>query len=282
MHQFDSGRGLPKMKKTVLSLLIALLILGRIPKPAVAQTFNFERAYQDYLYSLSVYTQAYSDYERARDFYLTNQTLTLKEEARIKTLTMLKDRDQLETVYLTALRIRILEIMGLTTDEKNAIFGKIDSEVLWYKDHAGKYNDGDPLEDLFNKSSESESRYKTITTRIVYESLFTISIGEEKSLRLTHQEIYKTLRSIIEENVKAGKLDLNPFNRWFNDIDLVIANLTKNEDLAKTQIQKVYGESFSIQGSYNTAVATLASSTSLLSQLNSFLTEVATSIKNQL
>lgn len=260
------------MKKVFISALIVIGVIVGISRQAGAQDFNFDRAYQDYVYNLGIYQSSYSDYEKARDFYLTNQTLTLKEEARQKTLSMLRARDQLQTVYLTALRIKIVEIKGLSGDEKGGIFGKIDSEVAWYKEHKGKYGDSDSLENLFDKSSEAEGKYKESTSRIVYEALFIISLGEEKSLRESHEEIYSTIRSMTPD----------PFNRWFSDIDSVIQKLKDNESVAKTQIQKVYSDTFSIEGSYNTSIGTLASSLTLLSQLNNFLTELATSIKNQL
>ena len=195
---------------------------------------------------------------------------------------MLRERDQLEIVYLTTLRMKIVELAGLSGDEKNNIFGKIDSEVTWYKDHKEKYKDGDSLEDLFNKSAESESRHKTVTLAILYESLFTVSLGEEKGIRQNQEDIYGTLRSLVEENVKNGKLDMNPFNRWFSDIDSTISTLKQNEDQGKSKIQGIYNQHYNIEGIYSESVDILSSSVKSLSQLNNFLTEVLTSIKNQL
>ncbi|KKU10691.1 MAG: hypothetical protein UX13_C0005G0004 [Candidatus Woesebacteria bacterium GW2011_GWB1_45_5] len=269
------------MKKAAIITTILLSILF-LPAGVGAQDFNFEKAYQDYVFTQGQYRNAYSDYEKAKDFYLKNQTLTLKEEARKKTLTMLRERDQMETVYLTALRLKILEIRGLTGDQKNAIFGKIDTEVAWYQDHKAGYNDGASLEDLFNKSKEPESRYKTHTLPLIYESLFIITLGEQKTIGQDQENIYSALRTTIDENVKTGKLDMNPFNHWFSDIDLIIKNLTQNEERAKTQIQKVYGQTLSPVSSYNTSLTTLSSSLNLLGQLNQFLIEVLTSIRNQI
>ncbi len=262
------------MKKAVLTITLIATSVLLVVKISFAQDFSFDRAFQDYQYSLSVYNQAYSDYQDARDFYRKNQTLTLKEDARKKTLEMLRDRDQLFAVYLTALRMRILELPGLSGDEKNNIFGKIDSEVQWYKSHKDSYKDGDPLEDLFNKSKEAEDRYQTNTLPLVYESLITISLGEEIGIRLSHEEIYSGLKSTITNP--------DPFSRWISDTDSVISTLKQNEDQTRTQIPKLYGQLYSITGSYNTAIQTLASSVKSLTQLNSFITEMLTAIKNQI
>jgi hypothetical protein len=246
-----------------------------------AQVFDFNKAYQDYQYSLSIYQNAYSAYQDSKDFYLKNPTLTLKEDARQKTLAMLKDRDQLSAVYLTMLRMKIVETQGLSEDDKNAIFGKIDPEVKWYQDHDKSYRDGDPLEDLFTKSDESESHYKTTTLPILYESLFDISLGTQVGMQNNMTVIYSSLKEIVGTRVTSGNLDMNPFNRWFTDIDTLITTLNQNRDAAKTQIVKIYGQYYSIVGAYNTSTDILASSQKSLTQLNGFLNEVLISLKNQ-
>ena len=243
------------MRKNILIFFTLVIITGLCPKKTFAQTFDANKAYQDYQYSLEVYNQANTSFENAKAFYLTNKTLTLKEEARKKLVTMLRDRDQLEIVYLTALRMKILQT--------NGSFGKIDSEIEWYKNHISVYKDNDPTEDLFNKSSEAESRYKTDTSPIINEALFIISLGEETKIRQDHEDIYANLKSMIT--------DPNPFNRWITDIDSVLVAIKQSEDLSKTQIQE----------SYDTAIETLDSSLQQLKQLNKFLIEVSTSINNQ-
>ena len=269
------------MKKTVLTIFIAFLAILK-PISAHAQDFNFKKAFEDYQFSQGNYNESFSNYQKYKDAYLKNPTLTLKEDARKKTLNMLKLRDELQKVYLTALRMRIKENAGLTENEKGALFTKIDSEVDWYLKHKGEYQDGDTLDSLFSKSGESENKNKTITTQIVHESLFYISLGDEVDLRVIQENIYKNLTDTINIGVAEGKLDINPFNRWFLDIGDVIKKLIANEGLGKTSIQKMYGQSVSSPTSaYNTSIEPLESSLKLLTQFNSFLTEVLTSIKNQ-
>src|SRR6185369_830750 len=97
------------MNRTAVIGLALVIVFGLSSNIVSAQTFDAAKAYQDYQYSLDVYNQANTDFEDAKDFYLTNKTLTLKEDARKKLLVMLRSRDQLEIVYLTALRMKILE-----------------------------------------------------------------------------------------------------------------------------------------------------------------------------
>ncbi|MEK7550570.1 MAG: hypothetical protein AAB535_02190 [Patescibacteria group bacterium] len=265
------------VKKTVLFLTLFLIsnFCFLVPKTH-AQEFTFDKAYQDYVYTQTTYGRAYSDYERAKDFYLKNQTLTLKEDVRKKTYSMLRERDELERVYLAALRIKLIEI-------KVAVLPKLDSEIEWYKNHKESYKDPDPLENLFNKSKEVESRYKSDTYLVIYDTLFNITLGEMSNLRVSHEEVYKSIRENLDKNVSEGKLKIDPFNRWLTDIDLVIQNLKDNDEKAKKNISKIYEGSFvSPLSAYNSAVVPFVSSTTLLMQLNSFLGEFLTSLENQL
>jgi hypothetical protein len=269
------------MKKTALTISLLLALLFVLGANVRAQTFDFNKAYQDYQFSLGTYQSAYSAYEASKDFYLTNQTLTLKEDVRKKTLLMLKERDQLTAVYLTMLRMKIVETKGISNDDKATVYGRIDPEVKWYQEHLKSYQDGDPLEDLFSKSKEVEGRYKATTLPIIYDSLFNISLGAEVGMQGDMSLIYSDLKGIVDARVTSGNLDMNPFNRWFTDIDALIQTLNKNNELAKTQIAKVYGQYFSLLGAYNTSTGTLESSKTSLAQLNNFLIEVLTSLKNQ-
>ena len=270
-----------QMNKKLATTVISLLLLFFVGSSVLSQNLSSEKAYSDYQFSQQVYSNSSADFEAARDFYLKNETLTLKEDARKKLLKMLRDRDQLELVYITALRTKIVESKGIDDGNKNSIFGLIDSEVAWYKDHQLNYKDGDPLEDLFNKSKESESRYKTDTLPIIYESLFLISLGDQVSIRVDNEAEYQGLKTLVANGVANGKLDMNPFNRWFSDIESVINILKTNEDKAKKQVSAIHSESYSPSSTYNSSISTLEDSVVPLSQLNNFLIEVLTSIRNQ-
>jgi hypothetical protein len=269
------------MKKATLIVIFILFFLF-VPSKVSAQVFDAQKAYSDYQYQLSIYQQDYSDFQDAKTFYLANPTLQLKEDARQKTLKMLKDRDNLMVVYLTALRMQILDSNGFDDSQKNAIFAKIDPEVAWYQNHITNYLDSDELTDLFNKSDESKSRYATNTTPIIDESLFDIGLSQETGLRMAHQQIYTDLKNYINDQVAAGSLKIDPFNMWLNDTDSVLQLLQTNETSATTKIQGLYTQNYGIGSAYNDATQILTSSIKPLSQLNSYLTEIVTSIQNQM
>lgn len=269
------------MKKTALIILLVSVFLFAVPK-AKAQTFDAAKAYSDYQYQLSIYQQDYSGFQDAKTFYQGNPTLQLKEVARQKTIKMLKDRDNLMSVYLTALRMQILETKGFDDNRKNEVFGRIDSEVDWYKNHISVYLDSDQLVDLFNKSDESKSRYETNTLPIIDESLFDIGQSQEIGLRLSHQEIYSNLKNFINEQVALGKLRIDPFNRWFNDIEAVSELLKKNEAEGTAKIQTIYAHNYGIGSIYDDSTEILTASVEPITQLNNYLTEMLASIQNQM
>lgn len=282
MRGFDSRSGLQLlMKKKLLTSLIVLGALFMFISNPKAQTLTFDRAYSDYQYNLTLYQQAYSDFQDAKNAYQINQTLALKETARQKLLAMLESRDQLMVVYLTALRTRISESTGLTNDEKDAIFVKIDAEVKFYANHKTRYGSDNDTSTLFNGNAESETQYKNTTQPIVQESLFDISLGDIVGIRTKQERVYSNLKNMIDKGVAAGTLTRDPFNNWLSDIDATDQTLISNENTAKNQIQKIYTQNYSYQGGYQYAINTLTSSVQPLTQYNEFLNEVLNYIKSK-
>lgn len=268
------------MVKRQLIIFIATLFFVLNTKTAIAQTLTFDKAYQDYLYTRTVYEQSFKDFEASKNAYLGNPTLSLKDEAKQKTLVMLRNRDQLMATYLTSIRTKISEFTSLDSDIKQSILGKIDTEISWYINHKSNYKDDDQSETLFSKSDEAKTQYENNTTELIREALFDITLGEQQTLRLSQEEVYKNLKDIINVRVGEGILTLTPFNNWFNDIDRTIQTLKDNESKAKLEIQKMYTSS-NPSKAYESALGIFTTSIGQLAQFNQFLTEVLAYIKNQ-
>jgi len=265
-----------------IKVIILLILMFVVFTPAVnAQSLPFERAFQDYQYNRSVYDQSYNEFDNAKNAYLANQTLRLKEEAKQKALSMLRNRDQLLVVYLTALRANISELSGLEGPTRDTIYTKLDAEVAWHANHKTNYKDDDSLENLFVKADEAKEQYKNHTLLTIDEALFDITLGKQKTLRQEHEQLYAKLRGLIDVGVAAGKLTLNPFSHWLTDIDSTIQLLKANEAKGAAQIQQIYSQTYSPEGAYDTAVVTLSLSMKPLEQLNQFLTEISVYLKSQ-
>ncbi len=268
------------MKKLASVLLVYLVICIFAYSLSHAQSFDAEKAFNDYVFTQSNYQEAYSAYQEAKAFYKKNPTLQLREEARKKTLDMLKSRDRLMVVYFTAIRMQLSETKGFTYDEKNNIFGKIDPEVLWYQNHINSYLESDDLNSLFVKSDESKNHYQNTSKPVIYETLFDISLSQEIGLKVDHETVYSSLKSYLNGQVSNGKMTLDPFNRWLNDTDAILTTLNKNEDDARKKIAASTTQSYNQSQSYAQAVQILSANIILLNQLNNYVTEMLTTIVN--
>lgn len=267
--------------KSIFALFAALVWVGVcLPKIAIAQDFSFDKAFQDYQFSLTQYQQAYSDYIYAKGAYLMNPTLNLKDDARNKTLNLLTNHNQLLKVYLSMLRMKIVEDNGLMDNEKNSIMSEIDSEIEWYSSNKNKLSDSDSLETLFNKSEDLKSRYTSTTNSLIKKSMAYITLGEEISIKNSQNQIYGDLKIYIESVAATGKLSLAPFNRWFTDINKVNDSLSQNESNIREQISKIADSFVTSESAYGSCIELLSSSTVHLSQYNQFLTQVLNYIKN--
>lgn len=272
-----------KMKRVLIISILLSALLGvsiLLPKNMFAQDFNFEKAYQDYQYALTQYQQSYSNYDYAKGAYLMNPTLNLKDDARAKTLNLLTNQDQLLKVYLTMLRMKIVEDRGLTNDEKNSLFSDIDAEIEWYNADKAKFSNSDSLEILFARSAELKSRYISITDKLIKKSLAYISLGEEIAIKTDQNRIYTDLRRYIDSKVEVGKLTLSPFDHWFADINTVNDTLTQNEDKIRQQIGKITNSYVTSDSAYESCIDLLSSSITPLSQYYQYLTQVLNYIKN--
>jgi hypothetical protein len=266
------------MKRFVLFVTALFLFILATDK-VFAQDFTADKAYQDYQYQLTNYRQAYDDFQETRTFYKRNPTLQLREEARKKTLTMLKSRDQLMIVYLTAIRMQIVESTGFTNDDKATIYSKLDPEVSWYQTHVNSYQDGDDLNTLFTKSNESKDRYNSLSKAVIYNTLFDTTLSQEIGLRIDHQLIYSDLKNLLNDKVSRGEVKIDPFNRWLSDTDNILISLGQNEASAKTLIPNFYTLKYNLVGTYNSGVDSLDTSVGPLGKLNNYLYEMLTLLK---
>ncbi len=198
------------------ALLIGLIFISFIlAKPIIAQDddeeFNFDRAYQDYIFSLSEYEKLEDTYQLKRSEYLKFQTLSSKTEAENATREMLKKRDEVVITYLTALRTKVVETNGVT--DKESKLNTIDQEVTWYKEHNNKLDEAFGLEDLVAKSNEVQTRYPD-TLIISYNSLTELSIGKLIALRHPLSNLTNKTKERVEVIKGNGDKETEFIQRW--------------------------------------------------------------------
>lgn len=245
------------------------------PDMANAQDFTFQKSREDYIFSEDNYRNDLTDFNLKKSAYQKNQTLSLKEELRLSAYKFVGSRNNLIKNYLTTLRIKILESQGIENTQKESLYTKIDSEVLWYGDRKSKYDLSNSLEDIFRKSAEEDEKYKKETMPTIYYSLAHISLGDAREAKAKNLSVYDKLRNESSELVKLGRADQSLFDRWFKDIDNELSLTNQIESQTILQIDKIVGaDEYQRNSGYENAIETLSPIKSNLLKLNGFIMEL--------
>ena len=195
---------------------------------------------------------------------------------------LLIKRNDYKRSYLTLVRTRVSELTGITNDEKGTVFTKIDPEVVFLENRKNEIKAGDSLEDLLNKSDEEDSRYETDTLPNIYFALSNISLSTVIEIKNKHRDLYQKLKDEANNLVKLGRADATLFDRWFKDIESELTKINDIENLTRTEIDKVFNEdNYQIKKAYDKVVEKLAPAKDNLLTLNSFITELESTIEEK-
>ncbi len=271
------------MKKILPGFLILLLLstihFTLLPPPVSAQDFNFNRAYNDYLFNYGQYRQSYSEYVSAKEAYLSYQTLTSKTQALEKTLKMLKDEDEVIKTYLTALRMKLAETTGISNYEQNVLYLKLDSEVSWYAQHKESLSSAATLEDLVTSSEKVADRYKN-TEVLIYQTLGTILAGKETNFRNQLADKIQELKAKIGEIRQRGDKDTALAERWLLEAENRLTRSQEKQFTAQQILTKIKSSDTDKNQSYNKAQFAIEESHQYLKEANSYLKEVLREVKS--
>jgi hypothetical protein len=264
------------MKKIFFGFILIFVLLT---KASLAQDFTYSKAYADYTFKLSEYQKVHSEYELARDSYLQSKTLAARSQAEKKTRTMLMARDEVVRTYLTAIRLRLVEIGGVFSTEKEPLFAQLDAEVAWYANHQKEVGSASSLEDLFAESSEAKTRFESQTLNIVYESLATISKGKVKTDREGLQGIVDALDAKIVEIRANGDKDTSQIERWMLDTKSKLVRSEEKIIEAQGEIVDLREEERNKLRVYNEVIFSLEESFQYLKEAVNFMKQVVQEIK---
>lgn len=247
-----------------------------------AQDLTTQTAFKDFSYSQDNYKESLTTFNLKKDSYLKNQTLSLKEEVRIALYDFLIKRDDYKRTYLTVIRTRVSELTGITANEKETVFTKIDPEVVWLEKRKNEIKQTDSLEDLLNKSSEEDLKYETDTLPIIYFSLSNVSLSSVIEIKNSHKELYERLKNEANDLVKLGRADASLFDRWFKDIEAELTKINDIENATRTEIEKIFSQdNYQIKKAYEKVTEKLVPAKENLLTLNNFLTELESTIEEK-
>lgn len=272
------------MKRFLPIFLFTLLLFypacaGRSFTLTHAQEFDFNRAYNDYLYIYSQYRLAHGEYVAAKQAYLNYKTLTSKTEAQDKTLKMLQLRDEAIKTYLTALRLKLAQTTGISNYEQNILYLKLDSEVSWYLKHRDALTSAGSLEDLVESSNEAQSKYQQ-TEVLIYQALGTILAGKETAIRQHISQQIENLKEKIGEIRQRGDKQTAVAERWLLEAENRLTRSQEKQFAAQQILAKLRSHDRDKNQSYNQAQFTLEESHQYLKEANFNLKELIREVKS--
>lgn len=252
------------------------------PDNVKAQEFTFQKSREDYIFSEDNYRSDLNDFNLKKASYNKNPTLSLKEEFRLSTYEFIGIRNLLVKNYLTMLRTKTVESKGIESSLKESIYSKLDPEVVWYEGRKNNYDLSNTIEDIIRKSKEEDERYQTSTLPVIYYSLAHISLGESKTSKNKHVEIYNKLKSEANTLVSLGRADAKLFERWFKDIELELNKIEEIEKTTLNQINIIFdADEYKRDAGYENAIEELTPVKSNLLKLNGFIMELENTVNTK-
>lgn len=259
-------------------LLVVSLLTFAFPGVLHSQEFDFNKAYQDYLYNSDIYQKAHADYDIARSQYLSSQTISSQTKAQEATAAMLTDRDQVLSTYLTALRMALKDAPGVDNGTKESLFSLIDAEISWYGDHKTKISSAGSLDDLVADSNEAAEQFKQ-TELMIYQVLVTISIGNTTDYRERARTEINDLRTKLSEIKVNGDKNVDSIDRALTDAEDRLSRSIEKETDAQTRLSKMKSSDKNKLVSFNSIELSVGESLSYIKEANSIVKDSIRQIK---
>ncbi|RJR28910.1 hypothetical protein C4564_03725 [Candidatus Microgenomates bacterium] len=271
---------MPKIARLIIVSISLFLFAGgaAFAQETATNDFNFEKAYADYVYSLDLYQSTHGEYKLARAQYLQAQTLVAQTKARDATAKMLTARDDVMIAYLTAIRLKLGETVGVSEIERENAYLLIDSEVQWYKTHRNKISSAGTLDDLVDDSDEAKDQFSDFTGSVIYQALSSMPIAKVSVLRNDGVSLLTNIKSKVEEVKARGDWDsqIPTIERWVSETDNKITrSLDKTiETQASVPTTKVR------EGDYTNVLAKVQEAYQLLREATGFMREIVRNLRS--
>jgi len=266
------------VKRSLPITLILVFLFFFFSSFVLAQEFNFDRAYSDYLYNYNLYRKSYDTYSTAREAFLKYQTLTSKNEALGKTKEMLNHQDEVAKTYLTALKLKLTD-SGLSNDEQHILSLNLDKEIDWFRQHQEELNKANSLEDLVILAGKSKEQYEK-TEVLIYQTLGAILAGKETALREEISQKIKNLKEKVGEIRLKGDKNTSLAERWLLEAENRLIKSQEKQFAAQQTLGKIKESSLNKIRNYNEAQSSLEESHQFLKEANSYLKEIIRELKH--
>lgn len=263
--------------------LAVFILLGSFfifARPALSQTFDYTKAYEDYTFNFDLYQKAFNEFDLARSQYLQSKTLTAQGKAQEATYKMLVSRDEVVKTYLTALRLKLAESPGVKKDQRENFYTILDQNVAWFNTHKLGLSSAATLEDQTKDSDEARDRFTSITPTI-YKILVAIPTGKIDSLQDIINKSVSELKAKIIEIRAAGDHNTDVSERWILEVENRLARSEDKQSDAQMLLLKLKDQEKGNADIYNQAISRLQESLQYIKEANSYLKEIIKQIKTQ-
>lgn len=240
--------------------------------------FDFNKAYQDYIYNYDLYLKAHKEYLVAKNQYETYQTLTSQTIALEQTLAMLRARDEVLATFLMAVRIKLADETNVASSKLNLLYLELDEEAQWFREHKETLTSAGSIPDLVELGNRAKPHQQK-TDRLTYESLLEIFLYKEDFL---HEKLQAQIDQVEEKIVEIrsrGDKDPSTIERWLLE--------AKNRKVRSDEkLKEARGINFSDRVSsgqnrarFNHGVSVIEQSHQYLKETNVALLEIIKEIK---
>lgn len=209
----------------ILTYFLLFIAYCFLPHSAFA---DFTQTQNDYNTSLDLYRAANSDYQNAKNAYLTYNTLNSQNEALVKTKTFLEARDQVLITYFFLLREKLAATNGLSDDDKNLTRDLLANRLSFLQNHKASIATISSLGDTADKSKEVDNNLSEIKND-AYKTLGQILIGKVRE-KSSQTSASLTQISSIANGIKSTGTNTSKLDRWLIETGY-------KRDLAESKLQ---------------------------------------------
>ena len=230
-----------KLPKIVLLFFCSIVLLFYC---SIVSSVFAQNELEDYQYQSEKYRQNYDTYTKARDAYLTYETLTSRDELITAARDFLYTRAIVMRTYFQALKLELKQAPDVESTQKTNLILNLDSQINWLMDTEKEIKNlqNPTLDDLLEVSKRFE-RNQNIYSKLAYQTLSNIILGRMRLLQSESMSINFLLADKINTNSSAK--DTVTLNQWLQTVKNMAYQSQKSIEQAEiylAELNKISGD----------------------------------------
>ncbi len=246
----------------------------------LAQATSPDQALNDYQFQLQKYREAHQEYIRAKNLYLSFQTLNAKAEAITKTKTLLIHRAETLRSYFFALRVEVLDSAGTPESNRRTLANELSAQEKFLTEYQQEIPPLTDLPQTTQASQKLEALYPQMQV-LGYQALWALLLGEQQLSTTKIQSHHQKLDKLVQA-AKAEEINKPQAQTWLQDIQASIFQNQSSYVSAQQTVFALQPKNSAIinnQREFTQAINELDLTKNRLLQITKFLTETINLIK---